>query len=317
VAQASRLCFHSKSLEPSLSCLICGSERLRKFLDGPATKLDRTNLGSSRQAVQTSPIWQCRLCGFGFQELRLTPVELSELYHGLDPSVYEAESAGRRTTARFHLRIVQRFVADGRLLDIGCASGQFLRAATEAGWEEIVGVEPADELAHKAESILAGKGSVIGSTLQEARLNPASFEAVTLWDVLEHVEAPLEFLALAASLVRPGGFLFVNVPDLQSIPARVFGGRWPLLLPEHYNYFSPTSLKICGEKVGLKLKRFGQRPVFFSLDYILYRLGQHGVPAVRTAQVAARALGLSKVIVPVLLGEIYGVWQKPAPLTNP
>jgi SAM-dependent methyltransferase len=122
------------------------------------------------------------------------------------------------------------------------------------------------------------------SILEQSSFEPASFDAVTLWDVLEHVPEPMDFMKLCATLLKPGGRLMVNVPDLDSPEARLLGKRWPLLLAEHLNYFTRRSLRICGEKAGLTLVRFGRRRVSFSLGYIMFRLSQHRIPGTAFAR---------------------------------
>ena len=147
-------------------------------------------------------------------------------------------------------------------------------------------------------------------TLEEGDFAPGSFDVVTMWDVLEHVADPPAFLRRASALLREGGYLFVNVPDLESWAARLFGRRWPLLLPEHLNYFTRKSLTTCAEGAGLRVVASGRRPVSFSIAYILQRLGEHGVPGTSLARRASRALGIDSSMLSVSIGERYGVWQR-------
>jgi SAM-dependent methyltransferase len=174
---------------------------------------------------------------------------LSRLYRELDTDVYEGELPARFRTAARQLRIVSRYVGPGRLLDVGCGSGVFLRCAADLGWK-VVGVEPAKAAHRSAMALLAGRGEVVSCSLQDASLAPSSFDAVTLWDVLEHVPDPPSLMERAASLLTPAGHLFVNVPDLESLPTRLLRGRWPLLLPEHLVYFNRAGLRLCGERAG-------------------------------------------------------------------
>ena len=161
----------------------------------------------------------------------------------------------------------------------------------------------------KAVETLGRDADLYCSTLEHANLPPASFDVVTLWDVLEHVPEPAAFMKLCRELLKPGGKVFLNVPDLDSFEARLLGRRWPLLLAEHLNYFNRESLRICGEAAGLTWIHFGRRRVSFSLDYILFRLSQHGIPGTAVSRrLFTRFLGDTSI--PIHLGETFGVWSR-------
>lgn len=293
-----------------IACPVCDGTKVTLFRDSTRHALDDTAFGSSRTELSFGRILRCRGCTFGFTEFRPTEEQLHRLYRDLNVSVYESETPGRIRTAQRHLRILTPHApSPGRILDVGCASGRFLEACANAGWE-VVGIEPSRFLSEEAARLLRGKGEVLPMTLQQAPLAPASFDVVTLWDVLEHVPLPLDFLRYTAELLRPGGILLLNVPDLNSPQARLFGRRWPLLLPEHLNYFTRRSLALCGRKIGLTLLEVGRRPVNFSLGYITFRISQHAPSLARLHQALERS-PLAKWILPVWMGELYTVWRKP------
>src|SRR5947208_1985769 len=143
----------------SFACPVCASQDVETHSDDEDRELSALDLGSSRSEVSHGKILRCRACRFGFRALRPAEEELFTLYRELDPEVYEKESRGRLKTAKRHLRIVQRYVAGGRVLDVGCASGAFLDCAADAGWS-VVGVEPAEILCHKAKQLLHGRAEV-------------------------------------------------------------------------------------------------------------------------------------------------------------
>lgn len=291
------------------ACPICGGNRLETYLDGAKPELTSSALGSSRKRVGHGRILRCGACRFAFSEFRPNQEELTSLYRELDSTVYERESRGRLRTASRHLWIVQKHVRRARLLDVGCASGAFLQCATETGWN-VVGVEPAAVLSAKAQHLLGDRGHVYCAALQDLDLPSQSFDVVTLWDVLEHVTDPVSFVKRCASLLIPGGYLFANVPNVDSLQARLLGEKWPLLLPEHLNYFGEESLRRCGKLAQLECVGFHQRPVSFSIEYVLYRLAQHGIPGTGLCHRVVNGNILGRICIPVFLGETCAIWKR-------
>lgn len=292
--------------ECAFACPVCGSAYIDVYLDQRDDALDPSTTGSSRRHISAGRIMRCHACRFGFRQMRPSPEELAELYRCMDTAVYASEVEGRDRTARRHLRIVEQYIRGGRILDVGCASGLFLRHALKAGWD-VTGLEPSETLYAEALQNFGGKGDIQCATLENARLC-CEFDALTLWDVLEHVTDPAEFLRACGALLRPGGMLFLTVPDLDSLEARLLGHRWPLLLPEHLNYFTRGSLRLCGERAGLTLVRFGRRRVSFSVKYVSYRLAQHRIPGAAALHKLTKAFG--RMMIPVSLGETYAVWRR-------
>jgi 2-polyprenyl-3-methyl-5-hydroxy-6-metoxy-1,4-benzoquinol methylase len=298
------------------ACPVCGSSNAKLYLEGRPHALDSAAFGSSRTKLSFGRILRCADCGFGFSESRPAEDQLRELYRRMDVAAYESETPGRRRTARRHQKILQRYASQsGRILDIGCASGRFLAECAAAEWT-VVGLEPSQSLSEEARQLLPANARIYPITLQEADFPESSFDAVTMWDVLEHVPNPGEFLRTAVSFVKPGGLLLANVPNLDSWQARVMRRRWPLFLPEHLNYFNRESLALCGRQSGAHLIALGHRPVSFSLGYVLHRTAQH-VPAVRPLGQLASHLGIASWILPVWMGELYAVWSVPRESAGP
>ena len=291
------------------ACPLCRQGDLRVHFDAQEHSLTAETFGSSRKQFSHGQILRCRCCRFSFSRVRPSSDELGHLYQAMDVQVYESETAGRWKTSARHFDILSRFVPVGALLDVGCASGMFMSRAAANGWS-VVGIEPSVRLCRLAEDRLGPSGRVLCTTLQEAPLEKETFSAVTLWDVLEHVSDPVEFLALCANLVRPSGYVVVNVPDIESIQARLLGRRWPLLLPEHLNYFNRSSLELCAGRAGLKAVHFGRRPASFSLGYVAHRLSQHGIAGTRFAARALEATRFARLAFPVWMGEIYCVLRR-------
>lgn len=147
----------------------------------------------------------------------------------------------------------------GRLVDVGIGTGLLLHLAREGGFEPL-GVEISPGAAEKAREEF-GVEVRVGDFLEVAPDEPAA--AITMADVLEHTRDPRRFLARAVELLRPGGALFVAVPNHRStlfwaadVLARV-PGLAPMVsrlyVPNHYYYFTPATLARLVESVGLRV----------------------------------------------------------------
>lgn len=120
-----------------------------------------------------------------------------------------------------------------RVLDIGCGSGAFLRYMSQGGCE-IHGTElegPAYDRASRVEGI-----HLTPDALVDESFPPEHFDAITLWHVLEHLREPVAVVRLVHRFLKPEGLLFIEVPDLDSAQARLFGRHWLHLDPPRHLY---------------------------------------------------------------------------------
>jgi len=138
----------------------------------------------------------------------------------------------------------------GRLMDVGAGRGRFVAAARGAGYDAS-GLEPS---AGRVQAAVREHGVALARTdIADADVASGSLDAVTLWHVLEHVEAPGAATARIVSWLRPGGALLVGVPNLASLQARLGGERWYHLdLPRHRTHFTPAGLLALLRRAGLE-----------------------------------------------------------------
>lgn len=126
-----------------------------------------------------------------------------------------------------------------RLLDIGCGNGRFLVLAREAGWH-VTGIEPDPKAAKAARSHGV---HVLQGTVDLLEGQEAVYDAVTLSHVIEHVHDPKKFMESVARLLKPGGFVYIDTPNILSHGARTFGPNWRgIETPRHLVLFNATSL---------------------------------------------------------------------------
>ncbi|MFO7177306.1 MAG: class I SAM-dependent methyltransferase [Pseudomonadota bacterium] len=194
-------------------------------------------------------IFRCAPCDFEFVHPIPPPEALEATYggeyfqgagHGYG-DYFEAERAVTLRKAAQRLDRLERLGLrrGARLLDVGCASGVFLEAAVERGLDAR-GVEPsAAAVAHARASVR----DRIHDTLEAAAAH-APYQAITFWDVLEHLPSFIDTLAVARSLLAPHGWVGVVVPVIDNANARFFPTTWDQYKPpEHLWYFSRRSLR--------------------------------------------------------------------------
>jgi SAM-dependent methyltransferase len=156
-----------------------------------------------------------------------------------------------RRRARLLARALDRPDLQGvRVLDAGAGRGRFVAYARAAG-AAAEGLEPSRR---GADAASARYGVALRrERVEEASFAPQSFDAVTLWHVLEHVDDPDPMLAAIARWLRPGGVLLAGVPNLDSIQARVGGARWYHLdVPRHRVHYTPAGLRVAVQRHGLR-----------------------------------------------------------------
>jgi SAM-dependent methyltransferase len=156
-----------------------------------------------------------------------------------------------RSFARRRLALLEgaRGGAPGRLLDVGAGRGRFVAEAREAGWQAC-GIEPSQRgvAGARALGIELQRGAIA-----DADVLAGSFDAATLWHVLEHLDEPGPALVRIAGWLRPGGLLLVGVPNLGSVQARVGGAAWYHFdVPRHRTHFTVAGLHALLRANGLE-----------------------------------------------------------------
>jgi 2-polyprenyl-3-methyl-5-hydroxy-6-metoxy-1,4-benzoquinol methylase len=146
----------------------------------------------------------------------------------------------------------------GRLLDVGCASGYFMKLAADRGYAA-EGLEVDSRFVALARA--AGHPEVSIGLLDEdfARRRAGEFEAVSTMEVLEHVDDPIGFLRLAGEVLKPGGFLLVSVPDNRR-PTPFGRDVWDYP-PHHLTRWTPKALKLALEKAGFEIQDMRGMPL--------------------------------------------------------
>lgn len=151
----------------------------------------------------------------------------------------------------------------GRLLDVGCGNGGFLQMAQAAGWS-VQGVD-FDPIA-VAEARRLGLAVDLGG-IDQLAAQAQTYDWITCSHVLEHVHDPQQLLQSMHQLLRPGGTLWLQTPNIDSIGHRTYGPHWiGVDPPRHLTLMTLPSLRSALEKAGFQT-RFCRLPVFPAMAF--------------------------------------------------
>jgi 2-polyprenyl-3-methyl-5-hydroxy-6-metoxy-1,4-benzoquinol methylase len=171
----------------------------------------------------------------------------------------------RRVMLRAKRRLVCRLAgrAGGRLLDIGCGTGEFAGIMKEAGWQ-VQGVEP---YAAARESARARFGVPVADVPEQASLPDKAYDVITLWHVLEHAHDVNRSFRELERLLAPGGTVLIGVPNYTCYDAGFYREKWAAYdTPRHLYHFAPDTMRRLAAKHGFEVAAL--RPLLFDPIYI-------------------------------------------------
>ncbi len=215
------------------NCLICSSSSLTVLPD-----------------YQEAHLCKCKACSFVFCQQIPTEQELINHYDGYGRNDYLSPLTIKRYNEL--LDEFEAFRKTGKLLDVGCGIGYFLEEAKKRGWE-VYGTEYTNE----AISICSEKGI----NMHQGKLDPTnyeneSFDVITSFEVIEHINNPIEEITNFHSLLRKGGLTYVTTPNFNSLLRyRLKAAYNVICYPEHLSYYTPKTIKRLFTKIGFSKKR--------------------------------------------------------------
>lgn len=247
-----------------LSCKVCGDDRLKIYF-----------------TLGVDTYWECRRCGL----VQMWP-HPQRMAPGDDYQGYDLDKQRKFVQLflvpryRYALHLIQSYQSGGRLLDVGCGTGEFMDEAARAGFS-VFGVEPSKT----AFLIAKQKHPVVRGELEDIGLKASSFNVVTLWSVLEHILDPFSFLMKIRFILEDEGILALRLPSSRGVlPLAALGLyrtsagriRRPLAaiyqLKWHYKHFycyHPKNLGLLLKKCGFSILHIEEDSSFdlVSLDY--------------------------------------------------
>ncbi len=202
-------------------------------------------------------IVRCNECGFMFAiippDCDLSAVYADDAYWngGREYGYPDYEQAWRdaRRLSLSRLNHLGQINRPGKMLEIGCAAGYFLREAQSRGWQ-VYGIELSPMMRKRSEELL---GCGVFSSLREAADCGLRFECVAMFEVIEHLDDPLAFAREVRSLMSPGATLVLSTPNFAAPAALRSPGNYHWFSPPaHVSYFTAATLRACIERAGFE-----------------------------------------------------------------
>ena len=187
------------------------------------------------------PVVRCRQCGLSYLNPRPTEEAIGRYY----PATFYEGRERQRLAERYHVQAQYLdALAPGRLLDVGCANGDWMKLMAERGWS-VAGIEPSPNAKNPYEMDIRHGGFPEGADWPKS-----SFDVITAWAVFEHLHDPKRAFECASELLRPGGRLITLVTNINSLFSR-FSYREDV--PRHLYFFSEKTLARYADAVSMRL----------------------------------------------------------------
>ena len=267
------------------NCPVCNSDHINPLL----TVKDHS------VSKQDFVVWQCGNCSLRFTQDIPDEASIGRYYQSADYISHSNTNKGLVNKLYQGVRnytldqkanlIISQTVKHGNILDLGAGIGAFLNTMKKKGWE-ISGIEPDAGARQQAKNLF---NIDLNETNSLNGLPEKSFDAITLWHVLEHVHQLHTYVEKLRSLLKPDGKLFVAVPNYKSVESSIYKLYWAAYdVPRHLYHFTPKSINNLMAQHGLKV--IAKKPMWFDSFYISLLSSQYKNG--KTSWIGAAASGL-------------------------
>jgi 2-polyprenyl-3-methyl-5-hydroxy-6-metoxy-1,4-benzoquinol methylase len=209
-----------------IRCCVCGNEDKEKF----HLKYQKDNC-----AVVT-----CDNCNLYF----IPPYYRKQIKYGQykNADVTAAIRSGNNWVKiqrhKLRFKFIQKYARSGKLFDLGAGWGHFMLAGKELGYD-VYGVEIAEQpYLYCVNDLKLPVDHIDFFQMDETK----KFDVITMWDVLEHIDKADDFLEKCSKLNKPGSYLFIQVPQIDSYFAKKYENNWKMMGLDHVNYFGKDTI---------------------------------------------------------------------------
>ncbi|MBF0605450.1 MAG: glycosyltransferase [Nitrospirae bacterium] len=247
---------------------------------------------------------QCLVCGLSFAPEGVYDDKLDAIYEDVVDARYIRDQAARQRTFAVVFDRIAPFLnmTPGTMLEVGAYCGLFGREAKARGWH-YVGVEPSRwSVAYARESLALDVRC--GTLKQNIDGLSGPYDAIVMWDVLEHLRDPMDLLTDARPLLKDSGVLFLSALDIDTWFPRFMGSRWPWMIDMHLFYFTHDTLDMMLTAAGFRLERIEKYTRFVYARYLFGKIAMLFPSFLRPIVVLLRLFVPVRMIIPFHFGDI-------------
>lgn len=225
-------------------------------------------------------VWvdHCPACGFVQVREQPTEEDLVKLYGEsyFDRGKYSDPFALRKENQRRLALLTSRGLPPAaKVLDAGCATGDFVAFAQSRFdmWGLDVSQFAVEEARRKAPAVAH---QLHAGFVEQQNYGPAKFDAIVLWDVLEHLWDPVATCRSLLEALRPGGYFIVSTPNIGAPTARIMKTRWAFMtVPEHLGFFDHRTMRfLLHDRLGLQCLNWRTKGKWANLGFLFYKLNR-------------------------------------------
>jgi 2-polyprenyl-3-methyl-5-hydroxy-6-metoxy-1,4-benzoquinol methylase len=223
-----------------LNCLVCNDADFDLYLENINHTCGILKTLNINEKIDSN-IYKCKNCGHLFLSPVLKDELIANYYNEISSEYFNYEPIHSRINEdKKILNRIQKIKQKGKVLEIGCGNGFFLKLFKDCGYD-CTGIEPSPKAFNYAKEY--NTLNVINGFLEENTFEKESFDIVLLMDVIEHLYSPNDIIKLCNKILKEGGILVILTGNVNSLNSRLWGSKWYYLYSwEHISFFNKTSI---------------------------------------------------------------------------